>query len=69
MCIGITFAIVFLMQPWRSCAYGESADCHALPEDSLRVVVSLLVALLGLVVLSMAIVRRRREGKLSGSNL
>lgn len=55
---GASVAVLFLMQPWRSCDYGEPADCTATPMDATMMMLGIGVAIIGLLLLGAGVARR-----------
>lgn len=54
--------VIYFFQPWRSCSYEDtSAGCAMLPGDAAVMAVSMWSALVGLVILGVALSLRPRE--------
>lgn len=54
---GLIGAVVYQLQPWRSCPYDDSpAACAMLPEDYRAFLICVLVLLAGLIALLAALV-------------
>lgn len=60
--VGVVTAVVFALQPWRSCPEDDvAAGCVALPQDTAGLLVGVAVFLVGLVLLAVGAARRRRR--------
>lgn len=58
---GLALVIVFMLQPWRACAYGDvPADCSANPSDTVWLTFGFIVFIAGVSLLTTGIVQRRR---------
>lgn len=61
MGIGALLAVVFFLQPWRSCSYEDTAaGCAMLPGDAAVMTAGLLVAIIGAGGLTVGLVGRSR---------
>lgn len=59
--IGALLTVTFLLQPWRSCPYEDTAaGCVMLPGDALMMTAGLLVAVIGAGALAVGLVARSR---------
>lgn len=63
--IGALLAVVFFLQPWRSCSYEDTAaGCAMLPGDAAVMTAGLLMAIIGAGGLTVGFVSRyRRYGR------
>ena len=60
--VGVVMAVVFALQPWRSCPEDDvAAGCVALPQDTAGMLLGLVVLGVGLVLLFVGARRRRQE--------
>lgn len=61
MLVGVVLTVVYLFQPWRSCPYDDSpAACAMLPGDFAVMSASMLGAVVGAIVLAIALILRKR---------
>lgn len=62
--LGAAAVLVYVFQPWRTCP-GEdsSAGCSMLPQDATGMVISILVAAVGVVLFSVGMVKDRARAK------
>ncbi len=59
--VGVVMAVVFALQPWRSCPEDDvAAGCVALPQDTAGMLLGLVVLGTGLALLFVG-ARRRRQ--------
>ncbi|MDF2563557.1 MAG: hypothetical protein K0R99_5003 [Microbacterium sp.] len=60
--VGIVLAIVFALQPWRTCPEDDvPAGCAALPQDVLGMMLGVFIILGGAAVLLVGSLRRRKD--------
>lgn len=61
MPVGVVLTVVYLFQPWRTCPYDDSPTaCAMLPGDFAVMSASMLGVVVGAIVLTTALILRKR---------